>query len=79
METPESERTQLLSSLRELYENELDKKEQTAASKKKLEEEQNAAKQMREAALETYGQTKRKAKQGKESDLTYALIIIVTS
>ena len=60
-----SERAQLLSELRELYQGEEDKKEETAKAKKRKDADTTMAKDMREACMETYAQSKKRVTQGK--------------
>ena len=62
-EIPMSKRQELLSETRQLYESELEKKEQGEAAKKKEAQEMCMAKEMREASLQTLSQ-KMKANQG---------------
>ncbi|XP_065199100.1 trichohyalin-like [Sycon ciliatum] len=63
-----SERAQLLSELRELYQGEEDKKEETAKAKKRKDADTTMAKDMREACMETYAQSKKRVTQDGEEE-----------
>ena len=55
----------LLTELREVYAASPEQKEETPAAKKRVEVDQTQPKEMRQACLETYVQTKARASNGK--------------